>query len=203
MPATSHRARAHLPSAPGTRIVRLAEAEAWRDGFHFLKEAGAAADRISEAARKAYDSEYVRGYAEGRTAGAAEAARLVVEIRRGIDRYMGSIEGQIAELALDVVHRILGQFEVGELVARAAEEAAVDFRRARFLKITAHPDVVDRVRSTFAGYQGAAVTIEADPCLARTACIIASEMAVVDAGIDAQLAALAEALARPRPGGAP
>lgn len=200
MSATSHRARAHLPSGPGTRIVRAAEAEAWRDGFLFLREAGAAADRLGEAASKAYNSEHARGYAEGRAAGAAEAARLVADIRRGIDRYMGSIEGQIAELALDVVRRILGQLEVGELVVRAAEEAAVDFRRARFLKITAHPEVVDRVRSTFAGYQGASVTIEADPSLAKTGCIIASEVAVVDAGIDAQLAAVAESFAKRRQG---
>jgi type III secretion protein L len=202
MPAASHRIRAHLPGGPGTRIVRSTEVEAWRDGFRFLKEAGADADRVGEAARNAYELEHARGYAEGRAAGAAEAARLVAEIRHGIDQYMESIEGQIAELALDVVRRILGQLEVGDLVARAAKEAAVDFRRTRFLKITAHPEVVDRVRSTFAGHQGAAVTIEADPCLAKTACVIASEMAVVDAGIDAQLAAIAEGLAMPRQRGA-
>jgi type III secretion protein L len=200
MPETSHRVRAHLPSGPGTRIVRSAEVDAWRNGFRFLREAEATAHRVEEAARQAYDSEHARGYAEGRAAGVAEAARLVAETRRGIDQYVGSIEGQIAELALDVVRRVLGQFEVGELVARAAEEAAVDFRRARFLKIAAHPEIVDRVRPIFAGYNAPLVTIEPDPNLAKTACIISSEMAVVDAGIDAQLAAIADAFARPRHG---
>jgi type III secretion protein L len=203
MPETSQSARSHLPGSPGTCIVRSAQVEAWRDGFRFLEEAKATADRLGDAARKAYDTEYARGYAEGRAAGVAEAARLVGETRRGIDQYVGSIEGQIADLALDVVRRVLGQFEVGELVARAAEEAAVDFRRARFLKITAHPEIVDRVRPVFAGYNAPMVTIEADPSLAKTACIISSEMAVVDAGIEAQLGAIADALSRPRYGNAP
>ena len=199
MAATIHRARAHLPSGPGARIVRPAEFEAWSDGFRFLKEAGATADRIEEAARRAHDAEQARGYAEGRAAGAAEAARLIAETRGAIDEYLESIEGQVAELALDVVRRVLGKFEAGELVACAAQEAVADFRRARFLKITAHPEAVDHVRAAFAE-RDVTVTVEADPHLAKTACIIASEIAVVDAGIDAQLAAIAAAFAAPRRG---
>jgi len=201
MAATIHRARAHLPSGPGARIIRPTEFEAWSDGFRFVKEAGAAADRIVETARRAYDVEQARGYAEGRAAGATEAARLIADARGAIDEYLESVEFQVAELALDVVRRVLGQIELGELVARAAQEAATDFRRARFLKITVHPDAADQVRSAFAD-RDVTVVVEADPHLARTACIIASEILVIDAGIDAQLGAIAEAFARPLRGGA-
>jgi flagellar biosynthesis/type III secretory pathway protein FliH len=69
------------------------------------------------------------------------------------------------------------------------------------LKITVHPDAADQVRSAFAD-RDVTVVVEADPHLARTACIIASEILVIDAGIDAQLAAIAEAFARPPRGGA-
>jgi type III secretion protein L len=201
MAATIHRAMAHLPSGPGARIIRPTEFAAWSDGFRFVKEAGAAADRIVEAARRAYDAEQARGYAEGRAAGATEAARLIADARGAIDEYLESIEFQVAELALDVVRRVLGQIELGELVARAAQEAATDFHRARFLKITVHPDAADQVRSAFAA-RDVTVVVEADPHLARTACIIASEILVIDAGIDAQLAAIAEAFARLPRGGA-
>ena len=197
MATTIHRARAHLPGGPGARIIRPTEFEAWRDGFRFLKEAEATAERIEEAARVAFDAEQARGYAEGRAVGATEAACLIAEARGAIGEYLESIELQVAELALDVVRRVLGQIELGELVARAAQEAAADFRRARVLKITIHPEAVDHVRAAFANSDGTTVTIEADPHVAKTACIIASEIAVVDAGIDAQLAAIAEAFARP------
>ena len=88
-----------------------------------------------------------RGY-QMDPANAAEAVREAeLDLEEGADMLMV----KPATPYLDVVRRVLGQFEVGELVARAAEEAAVDFRRARFLKITAHPEIVDRVQPGIPG----------------------------------------------------
>ena len=72
-----------------------------------------------------------------------------------------------------------------------------DLRREKRLTVTVHPDVVDSVSKEFArlGVSGRIeVTIEGNPTLDRTACIIASDLAVVDASVQTQLAAIAAAI---------
>ena len=114
-----------------------------------------------------------------------------------MDRYLQSIEPQVAKLAMSVVHRVLGNFDTRDLVAAAAAHAIADLRREKGLTVTVHPDVVDSVSREFArlGLSGRMeVTIEGNPTLDRTACIIASDLAVVDASVKTQLSAIAAAI---------
>ena len=114
-----------------------------------------------------------------------------------MDRYLQSIEPQVAQLAMSVVHRVLGNFDTRDLVAAAAGQAIADLRREKRLTVTVHPDAVARVSQEFArlGVSGRIeVTIEGNPSLDPTACIISSDLAVIDASIKTQLAAIATAL---------
>ena len=47
---------ADLPAGPGARILRREDAASWMDGYRFL-----------EKAKEAYDAEYARGYADGKS----------------------------------------------------------------------------------------------------------------------------------------
>jgi type III secretion protein L len=195
-----------LPREPGVNILRAEDAAAWQDGFHFLAAARRAAAQVNEIARKTYDVEYARGFAEGRAAGADEAARLVTETTAKVDRHLASLEQEIGALALDVVRRVLGEFDAGELIARAAVQAVGEFRREKWLKVTVHPAAADRVRAVLAALPpsgGPTVTVESDPALDERACIVASDFAVVDASLEAQLEAFAAAFAAGRGGGEP
>ena len=146
-----------------------------------------------EAAASLYESERARGYEDGK----AEATSLIAETTLKVDRYLQSIEPQVAKLAMSVVHRVLGNYDTRDLVAAAAGQAIADLRREKRLTVTVHPDAVDRVSQEFArlGVSGRIeVTIEGNPSLDPTACIIASDLAVIDASINTQLAAIATAL---------
>ena len=95
------------------------------------------------------------------------------------------------------MHRVLGNFDTRELVAAAAGQAIADLRREKRLTVTVHPESVESVSKEFArlGLSGRIeVTIEGNPALDPTACIVASELAVIDASIKTQLAAIATAL---------
>jgi len=187
---------ADLPKEPGVRILRSAEAEAWQDGYRFLAEVRSAAQRLEETARQTYESEYTRGYADGRTAGAGEAARLLTETTLKVDRYLGTLQHEIGALALNVVRRVLGDFDATDLVARATVQALGEFRREKWLKVTVHPVAVDRVRAALAAVSdrmGPTVTVETDPGLDQGACVVASDFAVVDASVETQLQAFAAA----------
>jgi len=185
-----------LPREPGVNVLRAEEAAAWQDGFRFLAAARRAAAEVNEIARKTYAVEYARGFAEGRAAGANEAARLVSETMAKVDRHLASLEQGIGALALNVVRRVLGELDAGELIALAAAQAVGEFRREKWLKVTVHPAAADRVRAVLAALpadDGPTLTVESDPAIDERACILASDIAVVDASLEAQLEAFAVA----------
>ncbi|PRH89358.1 HrpE/YscL family type III secretion apparatus protein [Labrys okinawensis] len=194
---------ADRPKRPTGRILRAAEAKAWQDGYGFLEAARQDAERLREAGRRAYAAEYAQGYEDGIAEGKREAARLVAATTAKLDRYFEGVESQVGELVLEVTRRLLGSFDLDELVAKIARQAVAEVRQAKYLRLTVHPDAHDRVRAeldTLARERqfGFALEIEADPTLARDACIVASEAAVIDAGVGTQLDAIAAALGSAR-----
>jgi type III secretion protein L len=178
-----------LPSEPGSRIVRAPQAEAWQDGFEFLAAVRAVASRVDEEARATYAAAYERGYEEGRAAGAQEASALVRDTTLAVDRYLAKLENEIGALAMSVVRRVLGELDVKDLVARAAIQALTEFRQQKNLRVTVHPAAADRVRTALDAC-GLTATVESNSGLDEGACTVASDFAVVDAGIDVQLRAL-------------
>jgi type III secretion protein L len=185
MPEVEPISRDDLPRGPGVRIVRAAQAGLWEDGHRFLAAAREASERMQREAHEDREASRALGYAEGRAAGAAEASRLVIETTAQVDRYLAGFERDLATLVIHVVRRVLGELDTGELVARAAASA------------------IERVRAMLSqpGGESAAapMTIVGDPALPPTACILASEFSIVDASIDTQIAAVAQALGIPDP----
>src|SRR5262249_1016634 len=163
-----------LPKGPGARIVRAADVDAWQDGYRFLAEVRSAAQRIEETAPQAHSAQFGRDLAEGRMAGASEASRLISETTLKVDRYLRELEREISALALNVVRRVLGKFDVADIVASATVQALDDLRRQKWLKVTVHPVAIERVRiavATLTYHVGATLTAEADPSLDHAACV--------------------------------
>jgi type III secretion protein L len=178
-------------------VINARDVKAWRDAFEFVNEAekqiAEEKRQAEEAASHLYASERARGYEDGK----AEATRLISETTLKVDHYLKSIEPQVAQLAMSVVHRVLGNFDTRDLVAAAAGHAVADLRREKQLTVTVHPDAVDRVSKelTRLGLSSRIeVSVEGNASLEPTACILASDLAVVDASIQTQLAAIAAAI---------
>ena len=185
-----------LPRGPGVQILRAEEARLWQDGYRFLAEARRVATQAEKTAQEVYAAEYERGVAEGRMAGANDAARLLSESAAKVDLHLAALEQEIGALALEVVRRVLGQFDAADVVARTAAQAVAEFRREKWLKVTVHPAAVDQVATTLSALPregGPTVSVEGNHTLDERACIIASDFAVVDAGIERQLKAFAAA----------
>ncbi len=185
---------------PRARILRADEVRIWQDGHAFVEQAKAEAQKLNEAAKRAYASEYAQGYKDGKAQGEADAARLVADTSAKVDRYLAGLEAEVAGLALDVVRRVLGQFDVGTLVARAARQAISEVRRAKYLKFRVHPQTVSRLRDELSDILqdsdlGMSLEIDADDTLAPGACILSTDMAVIDASVEAQLEAITTAIA--------
>jgi type III secretion protein L len=179
----------NLPNAPGSKIIRAGEESAWRDGFRFLAEI-----RALQAAER------TKAYAEGKAAGSLEASKLVAETSVKVQKYLASLDKQVAQLAFDIVQRILSEFDDRELVARAARNALADFREAKSVRIQVHPSVEAHLRRAVAdlvdaaGEDGFGVLIETDTEIGERICVLSTEFAVVEATIETQLAAIAQAM---------
>lgn len=188
-----------LPRSPGRRIVRREDAENWVDGYRFVAEARRQADLLAQNAHAAYEDAKVRGFEQGRDIGRAEAATIVADTLAKVDRYLASIETQVAGLSLSIVEQVLGQFDEAELVTRAARQALVSFRREKHLTLRVSPQQLAATQRTLSAWSqadvsGPTLAVEADPRLAPRQCTIVTEFAVVDASLDAQLDIVRRAL---------
>lgn len=204
----SAQAESELPRRPHARIIRAAEADAWQDGYVFLEKAESASKKLRDDAKRLYATEYARGYEDGLAAGSEKAAHLVTETTQKVDLYLDSLHGEVTELALDIVRRMLGDFDVNHLVAKAAAQAVSAIRRARYVRIRVQADAADAVRaeidavvSAMDPAPGFEITVEGDDHVAAGTCKVTTEAAVIDASIEAQLRAIKAALL-PEPGGA-
>ena len=185
-----------LPKSPGSKIIPAAQEQAWRDGFHYLAEV-----------RRIHAAERAKGYAEGKAAAAKDAAVLLLETKGKVDRYFASVEGELVGLAFDIVSRVLGEFDDAELVSRAARTALTEFREEKAVTIRVHPSAEAHLRTALSDLlvdddSSPILTVEADPRLEPRGCVLSTDIAVVDASIDTQLAAIAEAMNRRHEGGA-
>jgi type III secretion protein L len=188
------------PSAAGATtgsVLNARDVKAWQDAFEFLnhaeKQIAEQKTEAEETASRLYEAERARGYEDGK----AEATKLITETTLKVDRFLQSIEPQVAQLAMSVVNRVLGNFDTRDLVAAAAAHAIEDLRREKRLTVTVHPDVIDTVSREFTRLgvkDRMEVTIEGNPTLDPTACIIASDLAVIDASVKTQLTAIAAAI---------
>ena len=182
-------AQKNMPDSPTRKIIRAEEEEAWRDGFGFLREMS----RIKAA-------ESVKGFAEGEAAGRQEASKILIETTAKANRHLASLEADIAQLAFDIAKRILSHFDDAELVARVAHEALAEFKNANAVTVTVHPSARDKVQSMLASYlkQPEAADLEIvlnlDSSIDERSCILSTQFAVVEATIDAQLAAIRKAM---------
>jgi type III secretion protein L len=177
-----------LPAGPGVRLLRREEAAYWMEGYSFLEQA-----------RQAYTSEHERGHADGWAAGMKEASVLVAETAVKADRYLLSLETGVAELAMSIVRRVLGEFDGAELIARVTLQALYAFRQEKALTITVNPQALQKVSKVLASHAERlqfefVYKIESDTALPLSTCVIATEFEVLEASLDAQLQALSAAL---------
>lgn len=178
-----------LPGAPGVKIIRSGKADAWQDGYRFLEET-----------KEVYAAERKRGYEDGMAGAKHDAAKLVAETTEKVNRHMASLEKKVAQLAFDIVRRVISEFDDAELVARAASNALVDFRDGNTVRIKVHPSAEASVKAMIearmreADHEALTITIETDDELDKKACILSTEFAVIEATIETQLAAIAEVM---------
>lgn len=198
--ADKHDATLFPPSQPPGPVVKAVDAKLWSDGYAFVAAAKTILDDQRKLSRKAHGDGYAQGYEDGRSEGVAEAARIVNDVTVKVDRYLSTLNDEITNLVLDIVSRLLGTLDTGAVVALAARQAITDLRRTKYIRIAVNPAVEETVRAELqdiAANEPLPVEVRSDPDLAPDACVVSSDIVVIDASVRVQLDAIRASLKNP------
>lgn len=184
---------------PKGRIIRADDVTAWHEGDAFLAAARAEAGRIIADAQAERERLIAQGHAEGERAGEAAITRRVAEATHRLDQLLDQSESWLANLVVDTVERILGEQDRRECTLAAAVTALRAFRHARRLVVRIPPAAVGWVETgleqALEPALRALLVIQPDPHLHDGRCVVSSELGIIEAGIDEQIAALRAGLA--------
>jgi type III secretion protein L len=192
---------ASLSIEPGRKIVRAEELETCIDAQGILDAARAEAKRIVDSAQAEFDRQSTAGYEDGMTAGRMEMAERMIDSVSKTVNYVSGLERSVVDIVMKALRKILGDMPDRERVAQVVRSALSVARNQRNVAVRVHPDDADHVRSQLAEitkpYPGVHfLECTPDARLQRGACILESEVGVIDASLDVQLKAIENSLSR-------
>lgn len=189
----SRKLDAHV--APGTKVLRAREVSAWVEAEGMLAAARAQADAIVAGAQDALEKERQRGYKEGLAEARMEQAEKMIEtVSRTVD-YFAKVESDMVSLVMAAVRKIMEDFDDEQRVVIVVKNALSVVRNQKQMTLRVHPRQVEAVRAhtneLLAAYPGVGyLDIVADGRQTLESCILESEIGMVEASVEGQIAAL-------------
>lgn len=180
---------------PAARILRAQDIASWRQAEQAVADAQAQADAIIGGAQAAFEIERERGYQEGlERARLQQAEQMIENVSLTVD-YFGKIEGRMVELVMQAVQKVMSDFSDQDRIVATVRNALSVVRNQKHMTLRLHEQEVELVRARvdelLAAYPGVGyVDIVADNRLKPGACILESEIGLVEASMEGQLAAL-------------
>ena len=184
---------------PGQRLLRAAAYQEYADAAALIESARSEAEKIRREASAAFEAEKRRGYEEGlRQARLDQAEQMMALVADNIE-FIASVERQMAEVVTAAVRKILGEFEEPELTLRLVRQALAVVRDQKRVTLRIAPELADAARAELqrllAAHPGIGfLEVSPDPRLQPGACLLESELGVVEADLQTQLQALERAL---------
>ena len=190
-----------LGLAPGTRVVRAEELAGWRNAEQIVAEAVSQAELIRQSAAAAFEAERQRGFEAGQEEARMEQAEQMMEnVSRTID-YFGQVEGRMVDLVMQAVQKIMSDFDDRDRIVITVKNVLSVVRNQKQLTLRLHPQQVEgvkeRVNELLAAYPGVGyIDIMGDHRLKLGACVVESDIGLVEASMEGQLAALQSAFTK-------
>jgi type III secretion protein L len=180
------------------KVLRADELRALRTAEEAVAAAQAQAEQIVGQAQAIYDAEKRRGHEEGREEARMEQAEQMIEnVARNVD-YFSKVESRMVDLVMQAVQKIIDDFDDREKVMMTVRNVLSVVRNQKQMTLRLAPTQVEvvksRVNELLASYPGVGyLDILADSRLQGDACILESEIGLVESSIEGQLQALREA----------
>lgn len=186
---------------PGDTVLRADELQVLADGREAIAAAAAQADLVLGQAQAAYEAEKRRGYAEGQEAARLDAAeRLIENVARQVEFFSG-LEGRMVDLVMNAVRTVIHGYDERErifmtvrnvlAVARSQKQVTVRLAPA---EVAAVRERIETLKQEFPGID--VIEVVPDHRLEGDACVLETEVGVVEASLETQMKALRQAFER-------
>lgn len=189
--------------APDQVVLRSADYQAYLTANQLVELARERAQAIEQGARDVYEQQKALGWQAGVDEARTSQATLIQETLQQCNQYYRAVEQKMSDVVLHAVRKILKQYDNTELALSVTREALSLVSNQKQVILHAQPEQVSAVRERVShilkdfpevGY----VDVVADARLDEGGCILETEIGIIDASVDGQLAALATALTQSR-----
>lgn len=166
-----------------------------------LEEARQKASKTIAQAYEIYEAQKKRGYEDGLEEGRLQHAEKIMDTAMESINYFESMEKSIAGLVIQCLEKVIGEMEDHDLILKIVKSALAVARNEKRVVVRVSHDELDAVQSAVSQllqtYPGISILdISADSRLKKGACLIESELGVVDASVETQLEAIKRAIAK-------
>lgn len=187
--------------APAARVIPAEQYQRYLAVEEVMTQARAAAAALEADQQRAYQQACERGYAEGAAAAQAAAAeQMMATVARTID-YFAAVEQRMTDLLLEAMQRLLAGYSERERAAMIVRSALAVVRNQKQVTLRVAPEQLELLQSLssdiLADFPGIGyLDVQADSRLQGEACIVETEIGIVEASLQAQINALRSALER-------
>ena len=182
-----------------TRLIKAADYLDYQEAETIITVAQQRAQAIEQTAEQKRDEVLQQAYQEGQQKAQQEQIEQSIAMAgRSID-YFSNIEKQVTNIVMTAVRRILGEFDDVDLVVRSVRNVLHTMGNEKQLSLRVanqHAETVKaRVTEILSAYPAVSfIEVIGDNRLAGTACVLESEMGVVEASVEVQMQSLQNAL---------
>lgn len=186
---------------PGCKVLRSSDWQVLVEGREALDAAAAQADLILGQAQDAFEAEQRRGYDEGVATARLEAAeRLIENVARQVD-FFAKLEGRMVDLVMSAVRAVIHGYDEPERVLIAVRNALAAARSQKQVTVRVATSEVGRVRERVDEFKAEfpgidVIEVLPDHRLEGDACVLETEVGVVEASLENQISALRHAFER-------
>lgn len=190
----------------GVRVLKAGEYGAIVEAENLIAETRRRKEEILENAGKAAEELRREGYEAGLLEGKNEVAEQFFEAVSASVEQVASMEKSLVEVVVQSLRAILGSFDREELAEQVVGHALRLVRDEKKVLLRVAPDdaamVEERLDGILRKYPGIVrVDVKPDPALTSGGCVMETELGVIDATLERQLAIIEDAFRRQLEGG--
>lgn len=188
-----------LPQA-GARIIKAADTASFLEANALLEAARERANAIIRDAETVFEQRKAEGYMRGMEEGRAEQSEKLMETAMAAVAFIEGMERTLVDVVSEALRKVLGDMDANERIVLVVRNALTGIRGQHTVTLRICPDDEPAVRRDIAalldasGRDNGFLRLVADPRLQRGACLLESELGVVDAGVETQLHVLEKML---------
>lgn len=186
---------------PGGKVIPEDRLRALREAAAIVEAATGRAQRIIDDATAAYEAERRKGYAQGLDEARRDQASQVIEnVARHVD-FLEKSEDRIVDLVMQAVRRVVDGFDDRERTVAAVRSVLAIARDQKQVTLRLSPEQADTLRAQIqemvAAYPGIGfIDVVPEQRIEGDACVLESDMGVIESSIEIQLSAIQAAFDR-------